>query len=67
MVILAAAITAHYGFHLAGAWRWIYVAGGLTAQYFNSFVLVFYLVAGFLAVKGFHPAGLVSEPKGVTG
>ncbi len=98
VVILAAAITARYGFHLAGAWRWIYVVGAVAALYFNSFVLVaqsflkipvlhslaptgseppfalaqgvvlvFYLVAGFLAVKGFHPAGLVSEPRSVPG
>jgi hypothetical protein len=87
MFILAATIAARYSFHFAGAWRWVYVVGAVTALYFNSFVLVvqsflkipvlhtlaptgseptfalaqgivlaFYLVTGFLAVKGFHPA-----------
>ena len=87
MFILAATIAARYGFHLAGAWRWVYVVGAVAALYFNSFVLVvqsflkipvlhtlaptgsesaftvaqgivlmFYLLTGFLAVKGFRPA-----------
>jgi hypothetical protein len=98
VIILTAAIIARYGFHLAGAWRWIYVVGAVAALYLNSFVLVaqsflkipalhtlaptgseppfalaqgvvlvFYLVAGFLAFKGFHPAAPMSEPKGLTG
>ena len=89
-VILVVAISARYRFHLAGAWRWIFVVGAVTALYLNSFVLVvqaflkipvlhalaptgsepafkltqgvallFYLVTGFLAVKGFRsPANL---------
>jgi hypothetical protein len=87
--ILAAVIGARYGFHLAGAWRWVYLVGAVAALYFNSFVLVvqaflkvpvlhtlaptgsgpafaltqgvvlmFYLVTGFLAVKGFRPPAL---------
>lgn len=40
LVILAAAIPARYLFHLAGAWRWIYVIGATTALYLNVFVLV---------------------------
>ena len=39
-VILAVAIPARYVFHLAGAWRWIYVVGAATALYLNVFVLV---------------------------
>jgi hypothetical protein len=89
IVILAAAISARYRFHLAGAWRWVFVVGAVAALYLNSFVLVvqaflkipvlhalaptgsepafaltqgavliFYLVTGFLAVKGFRPAAL---------
>jgi hypothetical protein len=91
MFILAATITARYGLHLRGAWRWIYVVGAVAALYFNSFVLVvqsflkipalhalaptgsepafvlaqgivlaFYLMAGFVAVKRFHPAALLA-------
>ena len=40
LVILAVAIAARYAFHLAGAWRWIYVVTAAIAQYFNCFVLV---------------------------
>ncbi len=40
LVILAVAIPARYVFHLAGAWRWIYVVGAATALYLNVFVLV---------------------------
>jgi len=40
LVILAAAIPALYIFHLAGAWRRIYVVTAGIALYFNVFVLV---------------------------
>jgi hypothetical protein len=40
MIVLVAAIGARYGFHLSGAWRWIYVAGAVIALYFNVFVLI---------------------------
>ena len=33
LVALAAALVARYGAHLAGAWRWIYVAGAVFALY----------------------------------
>jgi hypothetical protein len=59
-LILATAISARYGFHLAGAWRWVYVVAAVAAQYFNSFVLV---VQAFLKVPVLHalaPTG--SEP-----
>ena len=39
-VILAVALFAYYGKHLAGAWRWIYVVTAVAALYFNVFVLV---------------------------
>ncbi len=34
------ALLALYGKHLAGAWRWIYVATAVTALWFNVFVLI---------------------------
>ncbi len=40
IVILAIALLALYGKHLAGAWRWIYVVTALTALWFNIFVLI---------------------------
>ena len=40
LVILTIAIPARYLFHLAGAWRSIYVIGAATALYLNVFVLV---------------------------
>ena len=38
LVVLAVAILALYAYHLAGAWRWIYVAGTVVALYLNVFV-----------------------------
>ncbi len=40
VLVLAAAILALYAYHLAGSWRWIYVAGAVVALYFNVFVAV---------------------------
>ena len=40
VVILAAAIYARYGAHLAGAWRWGYVTLATLALYFNVLVLI---------------------------
>jgi hypothetical protein len=60
MLILAATTAARYGFHLRGAWRWVYVVGAVAALYFNSFVLV---VQSFLKIPVLHalaPTG--SEP-----
>jgi hypothetical protein len=47
LVVLAVAIPARYVFHMAGAWRWIYVVGAAMALYLNVFVLV---VQAFLKV-----------------
>jgi hypothetical protein len=47
LVVLAVAIFARYAFHLARAWRWIYVVCALLALYLNSFVAV---VQSFLKV-----------------
>ncbi len=38
LVLLALAVAAYYAFHLAGAWRWIYVASAVAALYLNVFV-----------------------------
>jgi hypothetical protein len=38
LVILAVAMFARYGRHLAGAWRWIYAAGMVASLYFLVFV-----------------------------
>jgi hypothetical protein len=38
LVVLAVAIFAFYVRHLAGPWRWIYVAGAVLALYLNVFV-----------------------------
>jgi hypothetical protein len=51
LIVLAAAIPARYVFHMAGAWRWIYVIGASMALYFNVFVLVAQL---FLKVATLH-------------
>jgi len=38
LAVLAIALVALYGLHLAGAWRWIYVAAAVLALYLNVFV-----------------------------
>ena len=48
IVVLALAIVAKYGKHLAGSWLWIYVVTAVTALYLNVFVLVVQL---FLKVE----------------
>jgi hypothetical protein len=40
LVLLALAVVAFYGFHLAAAWRWIYVVTAMMALYLNAFVAV---------------------------
>jgi hypothetical protein len=40
LAVLALAIFARYGRHMAGAWRRLYVIGAVVALYFNVFVLV---------------------------
>ena len=51
LVVLAVAAAARYGFHLAGPWRWVYVAGAVLSLYLNVFVLIVQL---FLKVPGIH-------------
>ena len=38
LAVLAVALVALYGYHLAGPWRWIYVVAAVVALYFNVFV-----------------------------
>ena len=57
LAVLAIATAALYSFHLAGSWRWIYVASAMIALYLNCFVLVAqaFLKIGFL--KALAPTG----------
>jgi MFS family permease len=40
LIVLAIALIALYGRHLAGAWRWIYVVTAVIALWFNILVLI---------------------------
>jgi hypothetical protein len=55
LVILVFAIPARYVFHLAGAWRWVYVVGSALALYFNVFVLVVQSFEKVPALKALAP------------
>jgi hypothetical protein len=60
LVFLAAALAGLYVYHLAGAWRWIYVVGAVVALYLNVFVGV---VQAFRKVSFLEPlAPTQSEP-----
>jgi hypothetical protein len=59
-VVLALALYALYGKHLAGAWRWIYVSSASAALYLNVLVLI---VQSFQKVPLLKPlAPTQSEP-----
>ena len=60
LVVLAGAVLALYIFHLAGAWRWIYVISAMIALYFNTFVLVVQLFRKIPALHALAPTE--SEP-----
>jgi hypothetical protein len=60
LVILAIALIAFYGYRLAGAWRWIYVAGALAAFYLNVFVAVVQAFQKLPFLRALAPTG--SEP-----
>jgi hypothetical protein len=55
LVVLAGAILARYAFHLAGAWRAIYVICASIALYFNVFVLMVQLFEKVPALKALAP------------
>lgn len=40
IILLAIALLALYGRHLAGPWRWIYVVTAIASLWFNLFVLI---------------------------
>jgi hypothetical protein len=40
LLVLAVTLLGLYVFRLAGAWRWIYVAGAVLALYLNAFVFI---------------------------
>src|SRR5271166_1763630 len=51
LLVLAIAVPARYVFHLAGAWRWIYVVTAAMALYLNVFVAV---AQSFMKVPALH-------------
>jgi hypothetical protein len=55
LVLLAIAIPARYGFHLAGAWRPTYVIAAAMALYLNVFVLVVQLFEKVPALRALAP------------
>jgi hypothetical protein len=60
LLVLAVAIIARYAFHLAGAWRPIYVISAGIALYLNVFVLIAQLFQKVPALKALAPTQ--SEP-----
>jgi hypothetical protein len=60
LVALTVAILARYSFHLAGAWRWIYVVTAMIALYLNVFVLIVQAFLKVPALKAMAPTQ--SEP-----
>jgi len=55
LVVLALAIFARYGGHLAGSWRWIYVVTALVALYLNCLVAVVQSFMKISALKALAP------------
>ena len=55
LIVLAIAIFARYGRHLAGAWRKTYVISASIALYFNCFVLVVQLFEKVPALHALAP------------
>jgi len=57
LVVLAVALLARYGLHLAGAWRRIYVVCAAVALYLNVFVAVVQAFLKVPALKALAPTG----------
>ncbi len=55
LVLLAVAVFALYGRHIAGPWRWVYVVTAMMAQYLNVFVLVVQLYEKVPALHTLDP------------
>jgi hypothetical protein len=60
LFLLTFTVLALYRFHLAGAWRWIYVVTATLALYFNVFVLIIQSFEKIDALKALAPTQ--SEP-----
>jgi hypothetical protein len=60
LVLLAVAVYARYGGHLAGPWRLVYVITAVIAQYLNFFVLIVQSFQKVPALKELAPTQ--SEP-----
>lgn len=60
LVVLAVALLARYGRHLAGAWRWIYAVTAVIALYLNVFVFIAQAFLKVPALNAVAPTG--SEP-----
>jgi hypothetical protein len=60
LLLLAIALLALYAYHLAGAWRWIYVATTVVALYLNVFVGVVQSFQKLPALQALAPTQ--SEP-----
>jgi magnesium-transporting ATPase (P-type) len=54
-LVLAVAIFARYGRHLAGSWRWIYVVTATIALYLNVFVGIVQAFQNVPALKAIAP------------
>ena len=55
LIVLTLAILARYTFHLAGAWRRVYVVGAATALYLNVFVGIVQAFQKVPALKAMAP------------
>jgi hypothetical protein len=55
LLVLTVAILARYTFHLAGAWRWLYVVGAVVALYLNVFVGIVQAFQKVPALKAIAP------------
>jgi hypothetical protein len=61
LAILAVALFAYYGRHLAGRWRTAYVVTAVAALYLNVFVLV---IQGFTKIPALHALAPAIPPAG---
>jgi hypothetical protein len=60
LIVMVPTLIGLYGFHLRGAWRWIYTGGAVIVLYLNFFVLVAQLFAKVTVLQPLAPTQ--SEP-----
>ena len=60
LVVMVPTLIGLYGFHLRGAWRWIYAGGAVVVLYLNVFVLIAQLFAKVTVLQPLAPTQ--SEP-----